>query len=108
MTDKRMTQRNRAIAINKIKQQLALLYREDLAELAGAIDEVMQYAPLTPACEKLTAPGEWLEERHVPGKLGKPGRYYVYLRSIDDAGRERGKLIFHGTLAEYKASRQAE
>jgi hypothetical protein len=40
-----------------------------------------QVAPNAPPEDKLTAPGEWLEERYVASKRpGEFGRYYVYLR----------------------------
>lgn len=104
--DKRTTQRNRAITVSKIKQQLHLLCREDLLELQRALDDALLGAEPAPAEDKLTAPGEWLEERHVPSKTpGQLGRYYVYLRWVTDDGKEKGRLIFHGTLAQYKAAR---
>lgn len=104
MASKKMTQRNRAKTIAKMKESLQGLYREDLLALQAAIDDVLLKAKPTPAEERLTAPGEWLEERHVPGKEGKPGRDYVYRRWVDNDGRERGKLEFHGTLAQYKSA----
>jgi len=103
--DKRRTQRNRVIAMSKIKQQLPLFYREELEQLQSAIADMLLSAEPLPAIDKLVAPGEWLEERHVAGKNGKPGRTYVYLRWIDDSGRERGSLVHHGTLREYVRSR---
>lgn len=105
MSDKRMTAKNRAIAMGKIKEQLQLLYREDLEELQKALADVLPGARPMPDEDKLCAPGEWLEERHVAGKSGKAGRFYVYLRSIDASGKERGSLVFHGTLAQYKAQK---
>lgn len=107
MASKKLTQRNRAITVGKITQSLQGLYREDLLKLQAEINDALLTAKPTPAEEKLTAPGEWLEERHVAGKEGKPGRDYVYVRWIDGE-RERGSLIFHGTLAQYKAARLAE
>ena len=108
MASKKLTQRNRAITINRIKQELTVLYREDLLALQAALSDALLEAKPTPAEEKLTAPGEWLEERRVVSKNGKPGRDYVYLRYVDIDGHERGTLIFHGTLAQYKAARLAE
>lgn len=106
MTDKTRTQRNRVLAKQRIKETLGLFYREDLAELQQAIYAALLVAQRAPAEDKLTAPGQWLEERHVANKsTAAPGNFYVYLRWIDDAGKERAKLVFHGTLAEYKASR---
>lgn len=104
MASKKLTQRNRAITVSKIKTEVQELYREDLLALQAAINDALLTAKSAPAEERLTAPGEWLEERHVAGKEGKPGRDYVYLRWIDD-GRERGNLIFHGTLKQYTAAR---
>lgn len=105
-TDKRQTARNRVIALRKIKEQLHLLYREDLEELHQAIADAMPAARPRPDEDKLLAPGEWLEERVVaPKTLVGKARHYVYLRWIDDAGKERGSLVFHGTLAAYKAQR---
>ena len=60
MTDKRMTQRNRAITVRRIKEQLGRLCREDLVQLQAAIDEALQVAPEAPPEDELTAPGEWL------------------------------------------------
>ncbi len=108
MASKKLTQRNRAITVAKMKAEFANLYREDLIALQAAINDALLEAKVTPAEERLTAPGEWLEERHVAGKEGKAGRDYVYLRYVDGEGRERGNLIFHGTLAQYKAARLAE
>jgi len=99
MNDKRRTQRNRQIAKAKIIDQLPLFYREDLEELQQAIADAVQCAALAPGEDQLTAPGEWLEERTVKG------RHYVYLRYIDAGGKERGNLIYKGTIAQYKASR---
>jgi hypothetical protein len=108
MASKKLSQRNRAIAINKIKMEVQNLYREDLLALAAAINDALLAAKPTPAEERLTAPGEWLEERHVASKTpGTPGKDYVYLRWMD-GDKERGTLIFHGTLAEYKADRLAQ
>lgn len=106
MTSKRLTQRNRAIALAKIKVQLHTFYREDLIALRAALDDALQEAKPTPAVESLTAPGEWLEERTITRKTGKV-HHYVYLRYIDQAGRERGNLVYRGTLAEYVALRTA-
>lgn len=109
ITDKRQTARNRAITLSRIKEQLQLFYKEDLEELQQAIADTMLAARPRPAEDKLVAPGEWLEERVVTPKTpaGK-ARHYVYLRWIDDAGKERGSLVFHGTLAAYKAQPLAD
>lgn len=107
--DKRQTARNRVIALRRIKEQLHLLYREDLQELHQAIADALTGARARPAEDQLLAPGEWLEERTVaPKSPGAKARHYVYLRWIDSAGKERGSLIFHGTLAQYKAQRLAD
>lgn len=106
MASKRQTQRNRAITVRNIKEDLTRLCREDLRQLQAAIEEALQIAPPAPPEDRLTAPGEWLEERHVVSrKPGQPGRFYVYLRWIDDAGKERGSVIYRGTLAQYIADR---
>lgn len=106
MSDKRLTQRNRAITLRKIREQLHQLYREDLNELQQALDDALLAAPAAPSEDRLTAPGEWLEERRLTNKKsGGQGKYYVYLRGIGDNGKEWGRLIFHGTLAQYKAAR---
>ncbi len=107
MASKKMTQRNRAITVAKMKAEFANLYREDLLALRAELDAALQEAKSAPPEEKLTAPGEWLEERHVAGKEGKPGRDYVYVRWVEGES-ERGRLLFHGTLAQYKAARLAE
>ena len=104
MNDKRQTRRNRQLAMAKIKAQLALFYREDLEEIQQAIADALPNAQPAPADDQLVAPGEWLEERRVAGKDGNPDRYYVYSRWIDGAGKQRGTIVFHGTLAQYKAS----
>lgn len=104
MASKQTTQRNRAITVRNITRQLDRLTREDLLQLQRAVEDALQVAPPAKPTDKLTAPGEWLEERHVPSKKpGQPGRYYVYLRWIDDAGKERGSVVFKGTLAQYIA-----
>ena len=106
MSDKRMTQRNRAITVRNIKQDFGRLCREDLLQLRTALDDALIVAPSAPVEDRLTAPGEWLEERYVPSR--KPdgqGKHYVYVRWIDEAGKERGNVVFHGTLAQYKAAR---
>lgn len=108
MASKKLTQRNRAITVDKMKAEFANLYREDLLALRAALDDALLEAKSAPAEERLTAPGEWLEERHVAGKEGKRGRDYVYLRWVDSEGCERGRLVFHGTLSEYTAARLAE
>lgn len=107
MASKKLTQRNRAISVAKMKAEFANLYREDLIALQAAINDALLEAKVTPAEERLTAPGEWLEERHVAGKEGKPGRDYVYVRWVEGES-ERGRLVFHGTLKEYTAARLAE
>ncbi len=107
MASKKLTQRNRGITVGKMKAEFSSLYREDLLALAAAINDALLEAKSAPAEERLTAPGEWLEERHVAGKEGKPGRDYVYVRWMDGEC-ERGRLVFHGTLSQYKAARLAE
>lgn len=105
-TTKRTTQRNRAITVRRIKENLSRLCKEDLLQIRTAIDEALQTASPAPIEDQFTAPGEWMEERYVASKKpGESGRFYVYLRWIDNAGKERGTVLYRGTLAQYKASR---
>ncbi|MBK8468019.1 MAG: hypothetical protein IPL32_19570 [Chloracidobacterium sp.] len=91
--------------LNKIRELLADLNRDEIAALQQELTDIAPFAKEASPEEKLLAPGHYFEDRL--SVRGNSSQQYLYERWYERDGlslKHKGRLLYKGSLQEYVAS----